>query len=466
MIIKILSSTGTFAGVKYNTDKVKNDRGELMQVANIPHVDGLNISESECKEYFIAHSSVNKRIKNAQFHAVISADGKQLDKYQLTEIAEKYLERMGYSDNPYIVVFHNDTENNHVHIVSSRVGNDGKKIDHTFENLRTNNIRLELMKEYSISSKEDLELLLSYSYQSPNQLVHLLKSKGYVVSEKDNDITIYNNGQLKASLQKDSLPLQEINKKRAVQIKAFFKKYGDEFSGKLEPVYEKLKGDRLGKIVGYRSDLGDFLKNKFGLEIYYHFADDKKPYGYTVFDHADKNIFKGSDILKLALMVNEEKTYKQKEHQSKQSKLLTKVNAYNISSLTHIKLLSRYYKVSEHQININNILLSEADKNYYKVLLDHHFSNDTWSNLKKLQITPLTIDGELLLLDKSNLRIIDAKDCLDREIIETYYDQGYDEGQEYIHDKSLEFDLGWDIADDEDDELAHGKKRSKGKKRN
>src|SRR5699024_2082705 len=75
MIIKILSSTGTFAGVKYNTDKMKNEKGELMKVANMPHVDGLNISESECKDYFIAHSSVNKKVKNAQFHAVISADG-------------------------------------------------------------------------------------------------------------------------------------------------------------------------------------------------------------------------------------------------------------------------------------------------------------------------------------------------------------------------------------------------------
>lgn len=464
MIIKILSSTGTFAGVKYNTDKLKNDKGELMKVANMPLVDGLNISESECKQYFIAHSSVNKKVKNAQFHAVISADGKELDKYQLTEIAEKYLSKMGYGDNPYIVVFHNDTANNHVHIVSSRVDNNGKKIDHNMEGVRTNNIRLELMKEYSIQSKKDLDLLLSYSYQNHVQLTHLLKSRGYVVLDKGDDISIYYNGELKHSLHKNDLRKEDYNKQRLVQIKALMSKYSAVHSGELQPIYKKLKGDRLGDVVGYRSDLGDFLKSNFGLELYYHFSGNKKPYGYTVFDHSKKAIFKGSDIMKLSLIINEQKPSSLKKEQSFKNKLINKVNAYNINSLQHLQVLAKYYKIPEYQLSLNNNTLSVADKNFYKILLSHHFSNDAWSNLDKLNITPIANEGNLLLLDRSNLVIIDAKDYLEQDIIESYYNQGFDLEHKVANDDKLDLSFGWDITDDVDDEMVHGVKRKKRKR--
>ena len=55
---------------------------------------------------------------------------------------------MGYGEQPYLVVFHNDTANNHVHIVSSWVNNEtGKCIDRNFEKYQSQTALQETLKE-------------------------------------------------------------------------------------------------------------------------------------------------------------------------------------------------------------------------------------------------------------------------------------------------------------------------------
>jgi len=163
MIIKILSSTGTFAAVRYNTDKMDRGDGELMKIANMPHLEGRHtVSPGEVKAYLKAHSATNARIKSAQFHATISAKGREMDKRQLTEAAVEYMDKMGYGENPYIVVFHSDTDNNHVHIVSSRVDNHGKKINDSHERRRSQAVRGQLMEKFGTGEDKGLDRLLSY----------------------------------------------------------------------------------------------------------------------------------------------------------------------------------------------------------------------------------------------------------------------------------------------------------------
>lgn len=466
MIVKFLSSTGTFAGVQYNTKKILNESGTLMHVANMPHVNGLDISERECKDYFIAHSSTNKNIKNSQFHVTISVKGQELDKYQLTDISQKFMTKMGYGDNPYIVVFHNDTDNNHVHIVSSRVDNNGAKISHHNEGRRARSIINDLEKEYKVERVKDFEQFLNYNFDSKNQLITLLKSHGFEAKSDKGFITIHYNGQEKAKLEENTVAYNTPDKERAKQIKALVSKYSVNYNSELIPIYKKLKGDRLSnEIVGYRSDLSDFMKAKFGIDFIYHFSGNKRPFGYTLIDNAKGNIYKGGDIMKLSLLVNSENISLQKEQQGENNKLMKKINAYNIENLSSLQLLSKYYKVDEYKISLNDHKLSDLDKNYYRVLLDHHFNHDNWANLNKLQIVPILHQGDLLLLDTGNLIIIEANECLDRNIIDEYLNEvSYDNMNDIDTHESNDFDFGWDMADDEDDEMTHGKKR-KGKKR-
>lgn len=118
MTVKILSSTSTFNGVSYNTNKTQSAKGELMKFRNFGYLQSASkVTPDEMKTYLKVHSNRNNRVKNQQFHIVISCKGREFDNKELTDMAEKWLHKMGYGTNPYLIVFHGDTKNNHVHVV-------------------------------------------------------------------------------------------------------------------------------------------------------------------------------------------------------------------------------------------------------------------------------------------------------------------------------------------------------------
>ncbi len=114
MIVKLLSSASVdFHGVKYNDKKINSEKGELMKMNNFPTFLNEESSLEEVRNYLKAISNIGK-IKNPQFHAVISTKFQEHSKEQLTAIAEDFMQEMGYKEQPYLIVFHKDTENNHV----------------------------------------------------------------------------------------------------------------------------------------------------------------------------------------------------------------------------------------------------------------------------------------------------------------------------------------------------------------
>jgi hypothetical protein len=117
MIAHILEKPSrTFAGVKYNTNKVDRNTGELMLIANFGAMQALsNPRTQDLVNYLLMVSAQNTAIKkNTQFHAVISARGRNYTKQELTKAAVMWLKEMKYGDQPYLIVFHKDTENHHV----------------------------------------------------------------------------------------------------------------------------------------------------------------------------------------------------------------------------------------------------------------------------------------------------------------------------------------------------------------
>src|SRR5690606_6211970 len=112
-------------------------------------------------------SNRNTRVQHQQFHAMISCKEREYTKVQLTELAEKWLQKMGYANNPYLIVFHGDTKNNHVHMVSSRIGNDGKKINDSMERIRAQKSMQEILDINPNKECQQLvEKLKSFSFST------------------------------------------------------------------------------------------------------------------------------------------------------------------------------------------------------------------------------------------------------------------------------------------------------------
>ena len=293
MIVHILPPADGFPAVSYNTDKVDINKGELMKVANFGALQGLmKVRPEDYKNYLAMISATNKHVKRPQFHVVISAEGSSYDKNQLTAIGEEWLAQMGYEKQPYLVIFHKDTANNHIHLVTSRIGHSGKKISDRFEKIRAvETLNRVLGIDARHGAKSDIENALSFRFATAAQFRMILEGKGYVLRERDGRYEVIKFGKLQetigANLIIDRLS-KEADSQRKIQLKALFHKYAAVHDTTLE------KGRK-----GYLSEFATVMKAKFGIELVFHASGDKPPYGYSVIDHSSKNVFKGGDVMPL-----------------------------------------------------------------------------------------------------------------------------------------------------------------------
>ena len=309
-----------FPGVQYNDKKVEKGSGELMLMKNFPSFIKENSGQQQVREYLRSISN-NERVKKPQFHAVISTKFREHTKEELTSIAENFMNELGYGKQPFIVVFHNDTENNHIHIVSTRVSKQtGKKIGDSYERLKAQQALSRTMEKlYGLSTQEQIEKLLGYRYGSIKQLELLLERNGFQLSPNRNDegtLDILKNGAWERTINAAQLNFSSPKKdSRAWQLKAILLKYKELHSCKVFRIEdhraqegmlpeEKHNGNWKPKIE-FESELQKKLRDVFGIDVVFHTSDkvktavDLKPFGYTLIDHKTGSIYKGSEIMKM-----------------------------------------------------------------------------------------------------------------------------------------------------------------------
>lgn len=313
MVAKILSSSSSFNGVNYNTNKAQKDLGELMMVKNFGYLQNASaIMPEEYKNYLKAFSAINDRVKDKQFHAVISCEGKEFDKNKLTHIAEAWLTEMGYANNPFLIVYHNDTNNNHVHIVSTRINSDGKKINDSFEKKRSMSALQKIMQtDIKQEANQDIDKALKFNISSLAQYKLILERQGYSVTENEGLLILrkFDDIQAVISMNKvvDQISLSNNSNKRILQLRAIFEKYKVVHNPEIKVLHKPTTNKSLKTPIGYTSDLAIFLRNKFGLDIVFHGKEGKQPYGYTVIDNANKNVFKGGEIMSLKEFIQKDR---------------------------------------------------------------------------------------------------------------------------------------------------------------
>lgn len=313
MIVKIITASGSdFHGVQYNDKKVEKGTGELMLMKNFPSFINGESTQEQVRNYFKSISK-NEKVKKLQFHAVISAKYQTHGKEELTEIAKEFMQEMGYGKQPFIVIYHSDTENNHVHIVSTRVDKQtGKKISDSYERLKAQKALSDLLeKRYGISSEKKLKKLLNYQFGSISQLELLLERSGFKLTKDtndENDFSILKNGVKLKTIYGNQIsfaPNSDNGRKR--QLKAILSKYKDLCSNKVFKVEDRraqeslLPEERYSEHwkpkIEFESELQKKLRDIFGLDVVFHHKDGHRPFGYSIIDHKSGKVFKGSEIM-------------------------------------------------------------------------------------------------------------------------------------------------------------------------
>lgn len=97
----------------------------------------------------------------ACFHGILSFyPGENPSDEIMTEIAGKYLQRLGITNTQYVVSKHTDKAHLHLHIVANMVNNDGEVISDSWIGLRGKKVAQALTKEYKLipAIKKNLQL--------------------------------------------------------------------------------------------------------------------------------------------------------------------------------------------------------------------------------------------------------------------------------------------------------------------
>jgi hypothetical protein len=107
-------------------------------------------ARSLAREFADARAA-NEAVRKPVFHASLSVDASdQLTPEMWREIAEAYVDRMGYGDSLWVAIRHRDTENDHIHVIASRVGFDGRRVADHRERMRGEAIVRQLEQEHGL----------------------------------------------------------------------------------------------------------------------------------------------------------------------------------------------------------------------------------------------------------------------------------------------------------------------------
>ena len=153
MIAKISHGSSLYGVLAYNQIKVDELHADVLFGNRLIEPPGD-------KPYTIEHISrsfgdyltANRKTEKPILHISLNPDPKDcVSEEQFIKLAEQYMQRMGFGDQPYIVYRHNDIGREHLHIVSVRVDETGRAISDSYEHERSMKVCRELEQQFNLT---------------------------------------------------------------------------------------------------------------------------------------------------------------------------------------------------------------------------------------------------------------------------------------------------------------------------
>ncbi|MBN3906583.1 MAG: relaxase/mobilization nuclease domain-containing protein [Nostoc sp. NMS1] len=116
---------------------------------------GGNNACALAREFKISRQ-LNPEADRVVYHASLSLpENERLDEPTWNELANRYLEEMGFDSNQYVVYRHSNTEHDHIHICASRIRLDNGKIVHdSWDYKRSETIIRQLERDYGLQQTQ------------------------------------------------------------------------------------------------------------------------------------------------------------------------------------------------------------------------------------------------------------------------------------------------------------------------
>lgn len=221
MMAKIVQGRGFQGVINYVLDKSK---------AEVLWADGLRLSDrNSVVRSFITQSSLNP-ISKPVVHISLDFSAQDRDKLtnqKMVEIADEYLQKMGYGNTQVLIVRHNDTDHPHLHMVLNRIDNDGKRISDRNERIRSTKVCKELTVKHGLYFAKGKENVKEHRLREPD------KTKYEIYNALKSTLPACKNWQeLVGSLKQQGITVEFKTKGSTDKVEGIkFNKNGYSFSG-------------------------------------------------------------------------------------------------------------------------------------------------------------------------------------------------------------------------------------------
>lgn len=331
MVAKINIGNSLYGALAYNAEKVANDEATVLSANKIFASTEGTFDMTACLRDFENYMPDHCRTEKPIIHISLNPHpDDKLTNEQLTEIAHEYMERLGYGDKPYIVYKHEDIDRHHLHIVSLRVDEQGRKINDKFEHRRSKEITRDLELKYGLLPAERNER------NEERRLKKVDPSRGNIKRQIGN-IVRYTTSRYRCMSFSEYRALLSLYNIEAEEVKGEIKGKlynGVVYSatdGKGNKVGNPFKSSLFGKSVGYETlqkqfansvgqikekklasqtkrritealrdsnDKAEFRKElqSRGVDVVFRENDAGRLYGVTYIDHVNGCVFNGSRL--------------------------------------------------------------------------------------------------------------------------------------------------------------------------
>lgn len=358
MVVRIKSPHSIQRALNYNEKKVQQGKAECIHAGNYL-LNPAQMNFYQKMERLQDLISLNERAKKSNsLHISLNFDpSEKLTKQKLVEIAQVYMGKIGFAEQPYLVYQHHDSGHPHLHIVTTNIRPDGKRIDtYNIGRNQSEKARNEIEKVFGLvkargkkmersdeiksvnvtkvlygksetrrSITNVLDAVINqFKYTSLTELNVVLNQYNVVADRGNKDGVIYkSNGLLYRLLDekgnKIGIPIKASLIYSQPTLKNLEKRFAENELNR-QPDKKKLKTSIDWIMAKSPASLKQFIDElkKENVQTIIRENKDGIKYGITFIDYRTKSVFNGSDIGKEYGIAGIQKKLKGENQSSKQ----------------------------------------------------------------------------------------------------------------------------------------------------
>jgi hypothetical protein len=335
MVAKITVPGSIARALNYNEQKVEVGKATCLLASGFLK-DATDLNFHEKLSRFEGLTQLNGRAKTNTVHISLNfAEGEQLSKEKLKQLAALYMEKIGFGEQPFLVYEHLDAGHPHLHIVTTNIQRSGRRISlHNLGKGASEKARKDLEVQFGLVRATERKKLVKeqtgfsatqkavygkgptkraitnvldavlphYKYASLPELNAILGRYNVMADRGAEDGVIYRSGGLMYRI------LDEKGNKVGVPVKAstiyskptlpFLEQKFKENAVKKEPFKKQLQTAIDWVMIRPPRSLATFKKElqKESISVVIRQNDQDFVYGLTYVDHRSKCVFNGSDL--------------------------------------------------------------------------------------------------------------------------------------------------------------------------